>query len=163
MSHWLIKSEPDAYCLADLKKEPRKTAHWDGIRNYQARNFMRDDMAVGDLVLDDARHEVRRGEHVVELTPTEYEILRLLMRNAGVVLDRPTMYEEIWGYTSETSSKSWARPRRTSKAGLRSTTSGDVMPRAKSARSPDAYGRPKRLRARPCRRIRNARRFSIRS
>lgn len=48
MSNWLVKTEPDAYSLEDLKKEG--TTRWDGIRNYQARNFMRDQMQVGDLV-----------------------------------------------------------------------------------------------------------------
>lgn len=71
----------------------------------------RADMDVGgpiefdDLVLDDERHEVRRGERVVDLTNTEFQILRLLMRHPGTVLDRATMYSEIWGYDSETSSK----------------------------------------------------------
>ena len=48
---WLMKSEPDAFSFEDLKKAPRKTEPWDGIRNYQARNFMRDDMRKGDSVL----------------------------------------------------------------------------------------------------------------
>lgn len=47
--YWLFKSEPNTYSIDDLKKD-RKT-HWDGVRNYQARNFMRDDMNVGDRVL----------------------------------------------------------------------------------------------------------------
>jgi predicted RNA-binding protein with PUA-like domain len=51
MNYWLIKSEPDAFSIDDLKNSPRKKTHWDGIRNYQARNFMRDDMEKGDLVL----------------------------------------------------------------------------------------------------------------
>ena len=51
MNYWLIKSEPDAYSIDDLKNAPGKKDHWDGIRNYQARNFMRDDMEKGDLVL----------------------------------------------------------------------------------------------------------------
>ena len=49
--YWLMKSEPGEYSLDDLKKEPDQTEHWDGVRNYQARNFMRDDMQVGDGVL----------------------------------------------------------------------------------------------------------------
>jgi predicted RNA-binding protein with PUA-like domain len=49
--YWLMKSEPDAFSFEDLKNCPKKTEHWDGIRNYQARNFMRDDMQKGDLVL----------------------------------------------------------------------------------------------------------------
>lgn len=46
---WLMKSEPDVYGYDDLEREGRTM--WDGIRNYQARNFMRDDMRVGDRVL----------------------------------------------------------------------------------------------------------------
>lgn len=49
MACWLIKSEPDAYSIDDLERDGREM--WDGIRNYQARNLMRDDMAVGDDVL----------------------------------------------------------------------------------------------------------------
>ena len=48
MAHWLMKSEPDAYSIDDLKRDKREP--WDGIRNYQARNMMRDDMRVGDKV-----------------------------------------------------------------------------------------------------------------
>ena len=48
MSYWLIKSEPDAFSIDDLEAAPNGTEHWDGIRNYQARNFMRDDMKIGD-------------------------------------------------------------------------------------------------------------------
>jgi predicted RNA-binding protein with PUA-like domain len=47
--YWLIKSEPDCYSIEDFKKD--KKAAWTGIRNYQARNFMRDGMQVGDGVL----------------------------------------------------------------------------------------------------------------
>jgi predicted RNA-binding protein with PUA-like domain len=50
MNYWLIKSEPDAFSIEDLAASPGKTTHWDGVRNYQARNFMRDDMQVGDRV-----------------------------------------------------------------------------------------------------------------
>ncbi len=44
---WLMKCEPNAYSIDDLQKD--KTSHWEGVRNYQARNFMRDDMRKGDL------------------------------------------------------------------------------------------------------------------
>ncbi|MGD2128266.1 MAG: EVE domain-containing protein [Lysobacterales bacterium] len=50
MNYWLMKSEPDAFSIDDLKAMPGRKDHWDGIRNYQARNFMRDDMRKGDLV-----------------------------------------------------------------------------------------------------------------
>ena len=49
--YWLMKSEPDTYSFDDLKKEPKQTASWEGVRNYQARNYMRDEMRVGDGVL----------------------------------------------------------------------------------------------------------------
>ena len=47
--HWLMKSEPEVFSIDDLAKA--KTTFWDGVRNYQARNLMRDDMKPGDLVL----------------------------------------------------------------------------------------------------------------
>jgi predicted RNA-binding protein with PUA-like domain len=48
MQYWLFKSEPDAFSIDDLAAKPQQTEHWDGIRNYQARNFLRDDVKVGD-------------------------------------------------------------------------------------------------------------------
>lgn len=49
--YWLMKSEPSCFSIDDLMHAPHKTTHWDGVRNYQARNFMRDEMKVGDGVL----------------------------------------------------------------------------------------------------------------
>ncbi|MEK6550550.1 MAG: EVE domain-containing protein [Pseudomonadota bacterium] len=49
MAYWLMKSEPDAFGIDDLAKRPNKTEPWNGVRNYQARNFMRDGMKKGDL------------------------------------------------------------------------------------------------------------------
>lgn len=49
MRHWLMKSEPDAYSIDDLAADG--ATHWDGVRNYQARNLMRDRMEMGDKVL----------------------------------------------------------------------------------------------------------------
>jgi predicted RNA-binding protein with PUA-like domain len=50
MNYWLIKSEPESFSIDDLKRAPGRKTHWDGVRNYQARNFMRDGMRKGDLV-----------------------------------------------------------------------------------------------------------------
>ena len=50
MNYWLMKSEPDAFGLEDLKSRPKQTEPWDGVRNYQARNFMRDQMEKGDQI-----------------------------------------------------------------------------------------------------------------
>jgi predicted RNA-binding protein with PUA-like domain len=51
MRYWLMKSEPDAFSIDDLADRPNQTEPWDGVRNYQARNMLRDDMQVGDEVL----------------------------------------------------------------------------------------------------------------
>jgi predicted RNA-binding protein with PUA-like domain len=50
MNYWLMKSEPNAFGIDDLVKMPNQTEHWDGVRNYQARNMMRDQMKIGDQV-----------------------------------------------------------------------------------------------------------------
>jgi predicted RNA-binding protein with PUA-like domain len=47
--YWLLKSEPDVYSIEDLERDG--TTHWDGVRNHQAKNFMRDEMQIGDRVL----------------------------------------------------------------------------------------------------------------
>ncbi|HXH29588.1 MAG TPA: EVE domain-containing protein [Bacteriovoracaceae bacterium] len=51
MNYWLMKTEPDSFSFQDLCKRPKKTEPWNGVRNYQARNYMRDEMMVGDLIL----------------------------------------------------------------------------------------------------------------
>jgi len=51
MQYWLMKTEPDVFSIDDLMQAPNQTEHWDGIRNYQARNFMKNQMQVGDKVL----------------------------------------------------------------------------------------------------------------
>lgn len=63
-------------------------------------------IAVGALQLDPRRHEVRRDGERIELTRTEFEILHLLMRNEGIVLERAVMYDRIWGYDFGSSSRS---------------------------------------------------------
>ena len=50
-NYWLFKSEPTAYSFTDLMDEEDQTAEWDGVRNYQARNFLRDEVKIGDGVL----------------------------------------------------------------------------------------------------------------
>lgn len=63
-------------------------------------------LRVGDLALDPAARRVARAGRELELTKLEFELLELLMRNAGLVLSRDVIYERIWGYQFETSSKS---------------------------------------------------------
>jgi predicted RNA-binding protein with PUA-like domain len=50
MAQWLMKSEPDAFGIDDLAARPEQTEPWDGVRNYQARNMMRDEMKPGDQI-----------------------------------------------------------------------------------------------------------------
>jgi len=50
VNHWLVKSEPEVFSFDDLLKAPKQTTSWDGVRNYQARNTLRDQMKQGDLV-----------------------------------------------------------------------------------------------------------------
>ena len=49
--YWLVKTEPESFSIHDLAKSPEQTTFWDGVRNYQARNFIRDEMKLGDRVL----------------------------------------------------------------------------------------------------------------
>ncbi len=51
MRYWLMKSEPDEFSIDDLARAPRRGSAWFGVRNYQVRNFMRDQMQIGDQVL----------------------------------------------------------------------------------------------------------------
>lgn len=50
-SYWLLKTEPETYSIDDLEAAPDQTTCWEGVRNYQARNMLRDDFKVGDAVL----------------------------------------------------------------------------------------------------------------
>jgi len=49
--YWLMKSEPHLFSIEDLRSAPNRTTSWDGVRNYQARNFLRDEIKMGDGVL----------------------------------------------------------------------------------------------------------------
>lgn len=51
MRYWLFKSEPSCFSFQDLQQRPDATEHWDGVRNFQARNFLRDEIKTGDRVL----------------------------------------------------------------------------------------------------------------
>ncbi|QDU30384.1 EVE domain protein [Anatilimnocola aggregata] len=51
MKYWLLKTEPESFSIQELQNSPNKTTCWSGVRNYQARNFLRDEMKTGDRVL----------------------------------------------------------------------------------------------------------------
>ncbi|NNE74220.1 MAG: response regulator transcription factor [Acidimicrobiales bacterium] len=64
------------------------------------------EVTVGDVTLDLAAHTVHRNGRAIELTKTEFDLLELLLRNAGTVMTREVIYDRIWGYDFETSSRS---------------------------------------------------------
>jgi two-component system, OmpR family, response regulator MprA len=79
------------------------------VRALLRRNSLTDGdaaLTVSDLVLDPMRRQAWRGGRELELTKTEFDLLELLMFNAGIVVTRESIYERIWGYDFETSSKS---------------------------------------------------------
>jgi DNA-binding response OmpR family regulator len=63
-----------------------------------------DQLSVGDMVLDVARHEARRGDQNIELTAKEFDLLAYLMRNSGRVLSKDQITEHVWGYDSQATS-----------------------------------------------------------
>ena len=69
--YWLMKTEPGTFSFDDLKSRPNQTEPWDGVRNYQARNFMRDKMKVGDGIL--FYHSVVKPPAVVGLAKVASE------------------------------------------------------------------------------------------
>ena len=68
------------------------------LRRGRVRSAERARLIVGDLVIDDDAHRVWRGEREIELSPTEYRLLRYLLLNAGRVLSRPQIIEHVWDY-----------------------------------------------------------------
>lgn len=89
MKYWLLKTEPNTYSWNDLIKEKEKRTSWEGIRNYQARNYIRDEMKIGDLVF--IYHSAVKppaivgiAEIVKELTP----IILLLSRDINIMTQK---------------------------------------------------------------------------
>lgn len=89
MRHWLFKSEPDCYSFTDLENAPGQTTSWDGVRNYQARNFMRDDMKKGDLGF--FYHSGKNPEiaGIVEIVREGIPISRRRILRPGISIRKP--------------------------------------------------------------------------
>jgi DNA-binding response OmpR family regulator len=68
------------------------------LRNPIEKKGNKDELAVGDLTVDLAGHEVRRGGNLLELTPREYDLLVCLLKNKNIVLTRDQLIEQVWGY-----------------------------------------------------------------
>jgi predicted RNA-binding protein with PUA-like domain len=73
MNYWLMKTEPETFGIDDLARAPKKTSLWDGVRNYQARNMLRDDFKKGDRAfLYHSSCDVPGIAGVVEVVRTAY-------------------------------------------------------------------------------------------
>ncbi len=93
---YLVKPFALEELLARLRALLRRRPATDGVGT----------LRLADLTLDPAARTVTRGDRRVELTKTEFDLLELLLMNAGIVLTRDTIYERIWGYDFETTSNS---------------------------------------------------------
>ena len=81
MRYWLFKSEPNVFSIDDLKNSPKKTCFWEGVRNYQARNYLRDDVKKGDLVLlyDPKLNELNaiKAVHLINSSDVIFKIISI--------------------------------------------------------------------------------------
>lgn len=120
MRYWLFKTEPGCFSFADLQSRPEQTEHWDGVRNFQARNFLRDDVQVGDGVLfyhsnipepaivgtarvvqagyPDWTARDPSGEHFDPKASVDNPIWFMVDVQADRLLPRPTTLEELKRY-----------------------------------------------------------------
>lgn len=95
--YWLFKTEPSSYSIHDLSREPRKTTFWDGVRNYQARNLLRDDVQVGDRVLFYHSNTEPLGVFgTAEVTRRGYPDHTALDPNGGHYDPKSTAENPIW-------------------------------------------------------------------
>jgi DNA-binding response OmpR family regulator len=87
---YLVKPFVKDQLLARIRALLRRRPHGERART----------MRVGDLVLDDRAHEVRRGDRLIDLTAREYELLHFLMRHAGEVVSQARVLGAVWGYAN---------------------------------------------------------------
>jgi predicted RNA-binding protein with PUA-like domain len=121
MKYWLLKSEPEAFSIQDLAKAPKQTAGWDGVRNYQARNFLKE-MRAGDRVLfyhssvdppaavgtaviareayPDATAWDRRGDHFDAKASPDNPIWQMVDIKLEGIFPRAIPLEELRGVTA---------------------------------------------------------------
>ena len=108
MRHWLMKSEPGVYSIDDLQRDGR--THWEGVRNYQARNFMRDDMQPGDRVLFHHSNADPTGiAGLARIATRGYPDLSALDPASHYYDEKPTRAGCWWTWSSSASSRAWSR------------------------------------------------------
>ncbi len=97
MNYWLMKTEPSAFSIDDLAKKSLQTEHWDGVRNYQARNMLRDQMQVGDQAFFyHSSCEVPGIVGVVEIVKSAYPDPSALNPNSKYFDSRSTAENPRW-------------------------------------------------------------------
>lgn len=97
MNYWLMKTEPTTYSIDDLEKSPKKTEHWEGVRNYQARNFMRDQMQLGDRAFFyHSKCEEPGIVGIMEITKTSYPDFTALDLNSKYYDPKSTKENPRW-------------------------------------------------------------------
>lgn len=97
MAHWLLKSEPDSFSIDDLAASPGRTTAWDGVRNFQARNFIRDGMKKGDSAFFYHSSCPEPGiAGIVKITREAYADSTALDRASAHFDPRSTREEPIW-------------------------------------------------------------------
>ena len=108
---WLLKSEPTEYSYSDLLGEPDQTAEWDGVRNYQARNFLRDQMKAGDGVLFyHSSNQVLAVVGTAEVVREGYPDDTALDPNSGHHDPKSTPDNPIWYVVDIKARREFARP-----------------------------------------------------
>jgi predicted RNA-binding protein with PUA-like domain len=97
INHWLLKSEPSSFGVDDLAKRPKRTAAWDGVRNYQVRNMLRNAMKKGDLAFFyHSSCEVPGIAGIVELVSSGHPDATALDRNDDHFDPKSTAENPIW-------------------------------------------------------------------
>ena len=108
---WLLKSEPTEYSYSDLLGEPDQTAEWDGVRNYQARNFLRDQMKAGDGVLFyHSSNQVLAVVGTAEVVREGYPDFHGLDPNDDHYDPKATQENPIWSMVDIKGERALARP-----------------------------------------------------
>ena len=109
--YWLLKSEPTEYSYSDLLGEPDQTAEWDGVRNFQARNFLRDQMKAGDGVLFyHSSNEVLGVVGIAEIVREGYPDDTAFDTNSGHYDPKSTPDSPIWYVVDIKAGREFARP-----------------------------------------------------
>lgn len=97
MKYWLIKSEPSVFSIDDLIKSPNQTTFWDGVRNYQARNYLKNEMKVGDkAIFYHSNAEPPAAVGIVEIVKEGYPDFTAFDKNHKYYDSKSSPEKPIW-------------------------------------------------------------------